>query len=216
LADVMAEAGAVPYLQFGEVQWWYFADAAAMPFYDAYTQWRFETEYGFAMRTITSEHADPSAYPEEVELLPTLIGEFTAAVMAEVRAGHPECRFEVLYPPDTNDSPIGREVNFPALEWTPEKLTCLKTENFTFTGNRNLDKARMSLSVPAEAGFPPSQRTHLIGIGGHTAPWRREWSIAMAHGVESVVLFALDQFCLIGYPAPVARGVSRSSFMGTA
>lgn len=216
MADVMAEAGVVPYLQFGEVQWWYFANAAGMPFYDAYTQSRFQDAYEFPMRTIASEQADPASYPEEVELLPQLIGEFTAAVMEEVRAGHPECRFEVLYPPDTNDSPIGRVVNYPESEWTPAKLECLKTENFTFTGNRNLDKARMSLGVPTGFGFPPAQRSHLIGIAGHTAPWRREWSIAMAHGVESVVLFALDQFCLIGYALPLARGGARSSFMGTA
>jgi hypothetical protein len=216
MADVMAEAGVVPYLQFGEVQWWYFANASGMPFYDAYTQSRFASAHGFAMRTIESEQADPAEYAEEVALLPLLIGEFTAAVMAHVRAGHPACRFEVLYPPDTNDTPMGRVVNYPASEWTPAKLTCLKTENFTFTGNRNLDKARMSLSVPVGHEFAPAQRSHLIGIGGHTAPWAREWAIAIAHGVESVVLFALDQFCLIGYPAPIARGVGRSSFMGTA
>jgi hypothetical protein len=216
MAVVMAEAGSVPYLQFGEVQWWYFANAAGLPFYDAYTQSRFETEYGFPMRTIGSERADPSAFAEEVELLPLLIGEFTAAVMGHVRAGHPACRFEVLYPPDTNDTPIGRAVNFPASEWTAEKLACLKTENFTFTGNRNLDKARTSLRVAPELGFPAAQRSHLIGIGGHTAPWAREWAIAMASGIESVVLFALDQFCLIGYSLPLGRGVSRSRFMGTA
>jgi hypothetical protein len=32
--------------------------------------------------------------------------------------------------------------------------------------------------------------------------------------MESVVLFALDQFCLIGYPAPLAQGLRRSLFMG--
>ncbi len=216
MADVMVEAGAAPYLQFGEVQWWYFANAAGMPFYDVYTATRFEATYGRPMRTIASEQADPSAYPEEVAFLPRLIGEFTAAVIAHVRAGHPSCRFEALYPPDTNDTPIGRAVNYPTDEWTPETLACLKTENFTFTGNRNLDKARMSLAVPAGLGFPPAQRSHLIGIGEPTTPWRKEWSAAMANGVESAVLFALDQFCLIGYSLPVGAGARRSSFMGTA
>jgi hypothetical protein len=136
--------------------------------------------------------------------------------MEHVKAAHPDCRFEVLYPPDTNDSAIGRRVNYPESAWTPQNLACLKTENFTFTGDRNLDKARISLSVPAGRGFPPAQRSHLIGIGGHTTPWLREWSIARANGVESVVLFALDQFCLIGYALPLERGVNRSSFMGTA
>jgi hypothetical protein len=216
MADVMVEAGAVPYLQFGEVQWWYFADSAGMPFYDAYTTGAFEARYGSPMRTIGNEMADPAEFAAEVEFLPGLIGAFTDSVMAHVRSAHPDCRFEVLYPPDTNDTPIGRVVNYPVAQWTSSALACLKTENFTFTGNRNLDQARMSLDVPAGRGFPPAQRSHLIGIWDPSVPWTREWALAVAHGVESVVLFALDQFCLIGYAVPFARGVGRSSFMGTA
>ena len=60
------------------------------------------------------------------------------------------------------------------------------------------------------------QRSHLVGIWEPTAPWRKEWALAIAHGVESVVLFALDQFCLIGYEVPFASGVRRSAFMGSA
>jgi hypothetical protein len=216
MADVMAEAGAVPYLQFGEVQWWYFANSAGMPFYDSYTLTTFAGEHGRPMGTIASENADPAAYPEEIAFLPRLIGEFTAAVMAHVRAGHPDCRFEVLYPPDTNDTAIGRVVNYPAAYWTPESLASLKTENFTFTGNRNLDKARMSLQMPAERAFPPGQRSHLVGISEPTWPWEREWTRAIAGGVESAVLFALDQFCLVGYALPLSRGRARASFMGSA
>jgi hypothetical protein len=29
-----------------------------------------------------------------------------------------------------------------------------------------------------------------------------------------VVLFALDQFCLVGYPAPLPDGARRSTFQG--
>ena len=52
-------------------------------------------------------------YPDECEFLPQLIGEFTTAVMAYVRQAHPTARFEVLYPPDTNDTPLYRAINFP-------------------------------------------------------------------------------------------------------
>jgi hypothetical protein len=38
--------------------------------------------------------------------------------------------------------------------------------------------------------------------------------MSKAQGVESVVLFALDQFCLIGYAAPLPRSQRRSRFMG--
>jgi hypothetical protein len=215
MATVMVEAGATPYLQFGEVQWWYFADEVGMPFYDAHTMETFEARYGRPMKTIGSETANPAEFAEEVAHLPALIGEFTDAVMEYVRAAHPDSRFEVLYPPDTNDTPIGEVVNYPA-QWTPGTLACLKTENFTFTGNRNLDQARISIDLPAAHGFSPAQRSHLVGIWEPTAPWEKEWSLAVASGVESVVLFALDQFCLIGYDAPFARRSGRSSFLGTA
>jgi hypothetical protein len=216
MADVMGEAGATPYLQFGEVQWWYFANAGGMPFYDDYTKTSFRERYGTEMALIPDEHADPSLFASEVELLPDLIGVFTDAVMTHVRETHPDCRFEVLYPPDTNNTPLCRAINYAAAQWTPAALACLKTENFTFTGNRDLNLARMSIGVPAEHGFPAAQRSHLIGIGDPTAPWRRERALAIAAGVESVVLFALDQFCLIGYSLPLDTGAGRSLFMGTA
>ena len=52
-------------------------------------------------------------FPEECAFLPGLIGEFTDAVMAYVRQTHPDTRFEVLYPPDVNDTPLNRVMNFP-------------------------------------------------------------------------------------------------------
>jgi hypothetical protein len=217
MADVMSEAKVTPYLQFGEVQWWYFADKFGMPFYDAYTEQRFrDRNEQREMAVIASELADPLQYAAEVELLPSLIGEFTDVVMAHVRETHPDCRFEVLYPPDTNNTPLCRAINYPAAQWTPAALACLKTENFTFTGNRDLNLARISIDLPSSLGFPPEQRSHLIGIGEPTTPWRRERELAIAAGVESVVLFALDQLCLIGYALPLDAATGRSLFMGTA
>lgn len=205
-----------PYLQFGEVQWWYFADAAGMPFYDAYTTSRFQSTYGRALPTIPSEQTDPAPYTQECAFLAGLIGEFTSAVMAFVRQTYPAARFEVLYPPDTNASALDTAVNFPAAAWTPAALACLKTENFTYTGNRSLNLVRASIAVPGQFGFPASQTAHLIGIGDYTTPWRREWELALGRGVESAVLFALDQFCLIGYALPLGAGKRRALFMGTA
>ena len=214
MADVMVEAGVAPYLQFGEVQWWYFANASGMPFYDEYTKNRFQTAYGRPMAVIPSENADPAQYAEESAFLPTLIGEFTDAIMAFVRDTHPTAKFEVLYPPDTNDYPLNRVINYPIGHWTASKLDCLKTENFTYTGNRDLNKARRSIKAPGELGFPPCKRSHLVGIGEYSAPWQREHTLSLSEGMESVVLFALDQFCLIGYSTSLKRGARRGLFMG--
>jgi hypothetical protein len=218
MAGIMAAAGIPPYLQFGEVQWWYFAGPATqpsgMPFYDGNTTAAFQSTYGRPMAIIPSQNANPNQYGAECAFLPGLIGAFTNAVISYVRQSQPGTRFEVLYPPDVNDTPLNRIINFPSSSWTAANLACLKTENFTYTGDRNLDQARGSIQLPGDLGFLGAQSSHLVGIGDYTTPWLKEHSLAIAAGVESVVLFALDQFCLIGYRLPLAAEDSRSQFFG--
>ena len=165
------------------------------------------------MAVIGSETTDPVPYSLECAFLASLIGKFTDTVMAFVREAYPTARFEVLYPPDTNDTPLNRLVNYPAA-WSPATLACLKTENFTFTGNRDLNKARESMMMPIAKGFAMSQSGHLVGLGDYTAPWLKEERMALGEGVESVVLFALDQFCLMGHQLPQTRGLRRSLLLG--
>ncbi|HTM48821.1 MAG TPA: hypothetical protein VL285_09085 [Bryobacteraceae bacterium] len=221
MAGLMADAGCVPYLQFGEVQWWYFVwdrdsntPHDSLPFYDAFTTSTFTATYGGAMHVFTNTAEDPAAYPEEAAFLPGLIGSFTDQIITFVRGTYPNTRFEVLYPPDVNDFPLTRVINLPA-QWTPATLDCLKTENFTYTGLRNMNHAKNSIRLPMDLGFPANRASHLVGIGDYTTPWLRESRASLAEGVESVVLFALDQFCLIGYPAPLERSSRRCAFMGT-
>ncbi len=155
----------------------------------------------------------PSAYPAECQMLAELIGDFTISVIDFVRQTHPAAHFEVLYAPDVNEPALNRAVNLPAA-WSPARLACFKTENFTFTGSRNLDKARGSIQLPAELGFPRSKSSHLIGVGEYTTPWAKESELAKGAALESVALFALDQFCFIGYGVPLSRHGGRSVFMG--
>jgi hypothetical protein len=210
----MLDAGITAYLQFGEVQWWYTAAHGGMPFYDAYTTSAFQAAYGQPMGVIPSQNADPVSYPNECSFLPGLIGEFTQTIMTFVRQSAPSTKFEVLYPPDVNNTPLNKLINYPTSYWTPANLACLKTENFTYTGDRNLDLARQAIQLPRQLGFPPSQSSHLVGIGDYTTPWVKEWNLAVAAGMESVVLFALDQLCLIGYSLPLNVRIVRARFMG--
>jgi hypothetical protein len=227
MAQLMSGAGMPVYLQFGEVQWWYFCPPAnpsagdwtpipngGMPFYDTYTTNGFEAQYGIAMHVFTDPSNDPTPYPNESAFLPSLVGTFTKAVQNFVRNVYPSAVFEVLYPPDVNDAALTKVVNLPKSYWTPSSVTCLKTENFSYTANRDLDEVRQSLQLPEALGFAVSHSSHLAGIGDYTTPWVKEWSLAIAAGVESVVLFALDQFCLIGYSLPMDNGAVRSGFMG--
>jgi hypothetical protein len=215
MADLMANAGIQPYLQFGEVQWWYFAAASGMPFYDSYTTSTFQSRYGRPMAIIPNQNADPAAYPSECAFLAELIGAFTDAMKARVLQVHANARFEVLYPPDVNDTPLNRLVNFPHTQWAPGNLTSLKTENFTYTGDRDLNKVLASIQLPMQLGFARTQSSHLVGISEYTTPWAQEQRLAHGEQLDSVVLFALDQFCLIGYHLPLDRTPRRSLFQGS-
>jgi len=68
--------------------------------------------------------------------------------------------------------------------------------------------------MPVDMGFSPDKSSHLVGIGEYTTPWNKERRLALGEGLESVVLFALDQFCLIGYGLPLDEGLRRAVFMG--
>jgi hypothetical protein len=221
MAAVMNTAGLTPYLQFGEVQWWYFPNVttitggvSGMGFYDAYTTSTFQAQYGQPMAVITSNTVDPASVPQEAAFLPGLIGSFTAQIRAFVRATYPSCRFEVLYPPDVNDFALTKVVNYPANDWTPGNLNCLKTESFTYTYERNLDQSLISMNSVDVYGFTPSERSHLVGISDSSTAWLKEVRLAQSQGFESVVLFALDQMCLIGYLLPLSTGMRRSARLG--
>jgi hypothetical protein len=214
LATLMSDAGQTPYLQFGEVQWWYFPDdASGMPYYDEYTTTTFEATYSRPMQVFTNSNVSPSLYPEETEFLSGLIGSFTDEIMSFVRQTYPNAKFEVLYPPDVNDTPLNGAVNLPSA-WNPSTLDCFKTENFTYTGGRNLNLARASIIFPMQLGFPRNKSSHLVGITGYTTPWQKEARLSRAEAVESIVLFALDQFCLMTCPAPLPLGVRRGTYLG--
>ena len=215
MAALQAVAGLTPYLQFGEVQWWYFPNDglgfsySGMPFYDAWNEAAFAAACGHAMATITVNTVDPAAYPDEVAYLSTVIGNFTAAIMSFVRATQAGCRFEVLYPTDVNQTAFNRAINYPAT-WTPTALTSLKTEAFGFTYGRNLDRSWATLDFGDALGFAAGQRSHLLGVGDSTTAWLKEARGAEGKRFESVVLFAIDQFCLIGYDVPLPDGLRRS------
>jgi len=220
-ASLQVAAGLQPYLQFGEVQWWYFPNDglggafSGMPFYDAWTAAEFEAAYGRAMTVFTDNTADPAGYPDEVAFLPAVIGNFTDAIMAFVRETYPTARFEVLYPLDVNQRDFNRAINYPATQWTAATLDCLKTEGFGFTLQRNLDKSEQTMRLSGFPEFPAVQRSHLVGVGDATTAWLKEARFAQGNAFESVVLFALDQMCLIGYVLPLPETFRRSIRIGS-
>jgi hypothetical protein len=179
-----------------------------------YTTSTFLAELGRPLAVITSNTVDPATIPDEAAFLPGLIGSFTAQIRDSVKATYSNCRFEVLYPPDVNNFPLTRVINYPTSDWTPANLDCLKTESFTYTYDRDLDMSLTSMQSVDSLGFTPSQRSHLVGVSDSSTAWLKEARLAEAQGYESVVLFALDQMCLIGYKLPLSRGMRRSTRQG--
>jgi len=215
LATLLVDAGQIPYLQFGEVQWWYFPDdGSGMPFYDAYTTSTFAATYGHAMHVFANSNVSPALYPDEAAFLPALIGAFTSAVMSFVRETFPSAKFEVLYPPDVNDFTLTRVVNLPGASWSPANLDVFKTEKFTYTGARNLNKAKESILLPLSKGFSRGRTAHLVGVHNSSEPWDWERRLAEGKQCESIVLFAFDQLSMIGYRLPLGAGERRSAFQG--
>ncbi len=220
MAALQAGAGMQPYLQFGEVQWWYFpnngdgVNYSGMAFYDAWSTAQFQAQYGRAMTVFTTNTSDPTQYPDEVAFLAAEIGNFTSAIMTYVRTMQPQTRFEVLYPTDVNQTAFNGAINFPQSAWTPTALTCLKTECVGFTEGRSLDQCFATILFGGSLGFSEQQRSHLVGIEQATTAWDKEVRAALGQGLESVVLFALDQLCLIGYGLPLPVGLRRSLRMG--
>ncbi len=218
MAQLQDEAGTVPWLQFGEVQWWYFPQPVApfsgMTFYDAYTTSEFQSQYGRAMHVFTSNTDSITGFDDEVAHLAGLIGTYTAAIRSFVLATYPQTRFEVLYPHDVNDFELTRAVNYPDTDWTPANLDVLKTENFLHTGARNMNKALESIQFPFGKGFSRSDSAHLIGVLFASEPWRLERILAEREHIESIVFWAFDQFSMVGYRLPLRKGIRRSRFFG--
>lgn len=214
MAALMAEAGLQPYLQFGEVQWWYFpSDGSGLPFYDEYTVSEFQRRYGRLPATILDPDTDPAAYPEEAEFFRSLIGEFTEAIISHVRTYYPTTKFEVLYPTDVNAGKFLQVANLP-VQWNPAILDSFKTESFTYTFSRDLNAGKSSLLLPLQLGFDDQRSHFLVGVMDYTTPWLRQVDQGRSKNLKTVVLWALDQFCLIGYELPLKIPNDRATFMG--
>jgi hypothetical protein len=205
MAGVMADAGVTPYLQFGEVQWWYFAAPSGMPFYDDYTKSAFQTAHGRPLGTITSQNATPPHSPTSAR---------SCRPSSAIHAGDHGFRAAIPCGRALRGALSARHQRYTAEQTGRPQSWPVSRPRTSLIRGPDLDKARQSIELPMQLGFPPSQSSHLVGIGEYTTPWAREQRLALGEGLESVVLFALDQFCLIGYGLPLDGGTRRALFMG--
>jgi hypothetical protein len=105
MADLMLAAGLTPKLQFGEILWWFLANASGMAFHDADTQAAAQSALGRALATFHTPNDDPSVNSyADANFLRTRLYSYVAAIQSYVLSQCPSAIFELLWPMDVNDS----------------------------------------------------------------------------------------------------------------
>jgi hypothetical protein len=144
----MLAAGLTPKLQFGEILWWFLANASGMAFHDADTQAAAQSALGRALATFHTPNDDPSLNSyADANFLRTRLYNYVAAIQSYVLSQCPSAVFELLWPMDVNDPDnckLLRYINLPS-QWTTRAGSGFDTfliEGYQYPGiNHNLDQA---------------------------------------------------------------------------
>lgn len=218
MADLLSAAGFTPRLQFGEVLWWYQANASGMAFYDADTKAAFQAANGRALARFTTTNDDPSVNSYiDADFLRERLKAYVEAIRTHVLSSHPTAQFELLWPMDVNDPDVrqlNRYVNLPT-EWQTRAgsgLDTLVVEGFQYPGvDHNVDQARRCAAYPfAELTWPKNYCRYLMGLYYSGWPWQREYLAARRTGVPVIKIWAYDHLCLFGWHLPLPSEAKRA------
>jgi hypothetical protein len=226
MAALMATAGLVPWLQFGEFVWWFISNynastypSGGMAFYDADTASAAVTALGRPLGNFLTVSDAPSLNSyADANFLRGLIYAHCSAIATFVKASYPTAKFEVLYPLDVNYPsvvPIAQcggallaYVNTPS-QWLAQSgsgLDRMKMEGLAFGATaHNLTLAQQAIAFPTTwpQSWALANTAYMIPIFNGGCPWTQEFLACLAAGVPLVNLWALDQFCLMSWPLPL-------------
>ena len=191
MAALMLAAGLTPKLQFGEILWWFQANASGMAFYDADTQAAAQSALGRALATFHTPNDDPSVNSyADANFLRTRLYNYVAAIQSYVLSQCPSAIFELLWPMDVNDPDnckLMRYINLPS-QWTTRAGSGFDTfliEGYQYPGiNHNLDQASRCAAYPwKELAWDQAHCRYLMGLYYGTWPWLREFVNASRLGL---------------------------------
>jgi hypothetical protein len=215
---LMASAGLTPWLQFGEVGWWYWpgatpTDTKGMAYYDADTTAAASAALGRALHVFLTPADAPGAWPADVAFLAGRLAGYVAAVQSTVLAAVSGACFELLWPLDVNlpeTRPLNWAVNLPSA-WKArsgsgfESFLC---EGFQFGGtDRDLDAVARCAAYPfTELSWDRAHCGYLMGIFNAGWPWEKDYLAGAS--ANAVKVWAWDHVCLYGrmVPVPVLAG----------
>ena len=218
IASLMQAAGLPPRLQFGEILWWFLANASGMAFYDVDTQSAALSTLGRALATFHTPNDDPSINSyADANFLRTRLYNYVAAIQSAVLALCPSAMFELLWPMDVNDPDnckLLRYINLPP-QWTTRAGSGFDTfliEGYQYPGiNHNLDQAVQCAQYPwTQLAWDPAHCRYLMGLYYATWPWLREFVNVNRLGLPAIKIWAYDHLCLFGWPVPLPTTDDRS------
>lgn len=212
IADLMAQAGLTPRLQFGEFLWWFFSSGpgGGMAFYDDETKALAQAALGRPLHIFQQPTDDPGVNGgADAIFLRNRLRDYAAALIAHIRASHPTAQFELLFPYDVNHpTPVGvfnlggalnRFVNLP-VEWETKPgsgFDTLKMEALDFGAwTRSLELALTAIRLPMELGWPKDSVRYLVPVFRPYSAWEQEYRLAVSAGVPFINLWAFDHVCL--------------------
>jgi hypothetical protein len=151
MAGLMLAAGLTPKLQFGEILWWFQANAAGMAFYDADTKAAAQVALGQAMATFHTPNDDPSVNSyADANFLRTRLYNYVAAIQSYVLAQCSSAIFELLWPMDVNDPDNCKLLHY--IE--PRVFSCHQTSSRSGSGLHNSDFAAPVSHEEPDRGGP--------------------------------------------------------------
>ena len=218
VAALMVAAGLTPRLQFGEVLWWYQANAAGMGFYDADTALAALAALGHALATFHTPNDDPAVNSHaDANFLRARLKGYVDAVRAAVLALCGTAVFELLWPMDVDDPDtcrLMRYINLP-LEWQARSGSGFDTfvcEGFQYDGiDHNVDQATRCAKYPfAELGWDEAHCRYLMGWYYSGWPWATEYRKARNAALPIVKMWAWDHLGLYGWPLPMPANGARA------
>jgi hypothetical protein len=229
-ASIMSAAGLTPWLQFGEVLWWFFnwctntSDGqhieAGMAYYDANTSAAAQAALGRALAMFSHATDDPSINGyADANFLRARIKAHIDGIRVAVLAVVPGAQFELLWPYDVNyptqnaygvGGQLNRYVNLP-IEYQQQSgsgLNRLKMEALSFgSQERNFAKAYEAMTFPWTAPMAWTRATsaYLIPWFNGGCPWDREWLAVSDAAVNPswIGFWAIDHLCSFGWPLPL-------------
>ena len=236
VAALLGAAGiTTPWLQFGEVEWWFFpgesaTDDQGMAYYDATTSAAATSDLGRSLTTFLTPNDDPSVNSfADANFLVGLLQVHIHSIVTAVLAATPSAMFELLWPYDINWPtsyvdpmgvlpPIGgqlnRYVNLPTDYCASgSDINRLKMEALAWgTTYRNLANALATFNFYAtDTTWSLNEVLCLVPWDNQGCPWENEFLESQDVGISQMCFWALDHIILFSWnnqmPTQLAIGV---------